>query len=311
MIKINKPKFWDRKIGLISILFFPLSLIVIFFTFLKKKITKTRGFKIPVICVGNIYLGGTGKTPTSILLANELSKLGKKPLILRKYYKNHNDEYSLIKNYFKNLIISKNRIEGLKEAEKSNFDIVILDDGLQDYKIKKNLSIVCFNNNQLIGNGMVLPSGPLRENLSILKNVEIVIINGSKNINFENKILNINKKLEIFYSFYKPINLDQFKNKKLLALAAIGNPENFFQLVEKNNLKIFKKKIFPDHYQFSKAEMQNILREAEMKNYQVIMTEKDYYKINHYKLKKINYLRVSLEIYNKEKLFKKINSLYV
>ena len=311
MIKINKPKFWDRKIGLISILFFPLTLIVIFFTSLKKKITKTQGFKIPIICVGNIYLGGTGKTPTSILLANELSKLGKKPLILRKYYKNHNDEYSLIKNYFKNLIISKNRIEGLKEAEKSNFDIVILDDGLQDYKIKKNLSIVCFNNNQLIGNGMVLPSGPLRENLSILKNVEIVIINGSKNINFENKILNINKKLEIFYSFYKPINLDQFKNKKLLALAAIGNPENFFQLVEKNDLKIFKKKIFPDHYQFSKAEMQNILREAEMENYQVIMTEKDYYKINHYKLKKINYLRVSLEIYNKEKLFKKINSLYV
>ena len=311
MIKIDKPKFWDREIGLISILFFPLTLIVIFFTSLKKKITKTQGFKIPIICVGNIYLGGTGKTPTSILLANELSKLGKKPLILRKYYKNHNDEYSLIKNYFKNLIISKNRIEGLKEAEKSNFDMVILDDGLQDYKIKKNLSIVCFNNNQLIGNGMVLPSGPLRENLSILKNVEIVIINGSKNINFENKILNINKKLEIFYSFYKPINLDQFKNKKLLALAAIGNPENFFQLVEKNNLKIFKKKIFPDHYQFSKAEMQNILREAEMKNYQVIMTEKDYYKINHYKLKKINYLKVSLEIYNKEKLFKKINSLYV
>ena len=311
MIKIDKPKFWDKEIGLISILFFPLTLIVIFFTSLKKKITKTQGFKIPIICVGNIYLGGTGKTPTSILLAKELSKLGKKPLILRKYYKNHNDEYRLIKNYFKNLIISKNRIEGLKDAEKSNFDMVILDDGLQDYKIKKNLNIVCFNSNQLIGNGMVLPSGPLRENLSILKNVEIVIINGSKNINFENKILNINKKLEIFYSFYKPINLDQFKNKKLLALAAIGNPENFFQLVEKNNLKIFKKKIFPDHYQFSKAEMQNILREAEMKNYQVIMTEKDYYKINHYKLKKINYLRVSLEIYNKEKLFKKINSLYV
>ena len=311
MIKIDKPKFWDRKIGLISILFFPLTLIVIFFTYLKKKITKIQSFKIPIICVGNIYLGGTGKTPTSILLAKELSKLGKKPLILRKYYRSHNDEYRLIKNYFKNFIISKNRIEGLKEAEKSNFDMVILDDGLQDYKIKKNLSIVCFNNNQLIGNGMVLPSGPLRENLSILKNIEIVIINGKKNINFENKILNINKKLEIFYSFYKPINLDQFKNKKLLALAAIGNPENFFQLVEKNNLKIFKKKIFPDHYQFSKAEMQNILREAEMENYQVIMTEKDYYKINHYKLKKINYLKVSLEIYNKEKLLKKINSLYV
>ena len=228
MMKIIKPKFWDNKIGFISILFFPLSLIVFFFILFKKKLTKIKKFNIPIICVGNIYIGGTGKTPTCILLAKELLQLGKRPIILRKYYKNHNDEYDLIRSSFKNLLIKKSRIDGLIEVEKSNFDVVILDDGLQDYAISKDLKIACFNGNQLVGNGLILPSGPLRENLSALKDVEIVLINGNKNSDFEKKLLNINKKLEIFYSFYKPTNLDEFKNKKLLAIAGIGNPENFF-----------------------------------------------------------------------------------
>jgi tetraacyldisaccharide 4'-kinase len=309
-MKINKPKFWDKNITLLSILFFPLSLIFIFLTFLKKKFTSVTEFKIPIICVGNIYIGGTGKTPTSILLANKVSKFGRRPTIIRKYYKNHIDEYNLIKNNFKNLITVKNRIDGLREAENSNFDIAILDDGFQDHTIKKNLNIVCFNSNQLIGNGLVLPAGPLREGLSALKNVDVIIINGSKNKKFEEKILSINKKLEIYYSFYKPINLDQFKNKKLLAIAGIGNPENFFQLIEENNLKIEKKLIFPDHYMFSKLEIQNIIKIAKNNDYQIIMTEKDYFKINHYKLDKINYLKVSLEINEIEKLYNKINTLY-
>ena len=149
-------------------------------------------------------------------MATELSKLGKNPVILRKYYKNHNDEYSLIKKKFKNLILSRNRTDGIREAEISNFDSIILDDGLQDYGIKKNLNIVCFNSSQLIGNGMVLPAGPLRENLVALKNTQIVIINGGKNERFEKKILGINNKLDIFYSYYRPLNIKQFTNKKFL-----------------------------------------------------------------------------------------------
>jgi len=307
-MKLYKPKFWDNKIGFLSIILFPLSLIFIFVTHLNRKISKRKVFKLPIICVGNIYLGGTGKTPTSIFLARELSKLGKKPVILRKYYKNHADEYKLIKNSFKNLIINKNRADGINDAEKNGFDFVILDDGLQDHKINKNIKIVCFNSNQLIGNGLVLPAGPLRERLSILKSAEIVIINGKKNNIFEKKILNINKKLEIFYSFYKPTNLDQFKNKKLLAIAGIGNPYNFFKIIEENNLCISKKLIFPDHYQFSQIEVENIIKDAELNNYEIIMTEKDYFKINNYKLKKINYLKVSLEIPEKKRLLDQINS---
>jgi len=297
-----KPKFWDKKIGLFSTLLFPFSLITIFIVFLKKKLINKYTFKTPVICIGNIYIGGTGKTPASILFANEIAKLHRKPVIIRKYYKSHYDEHELIKNNFKDFILSKNRFEAIKKVDKSEFDVVILDDGLQDYKIKKNLSIVCFNENQLIGNGLVLPSGPLRENLSALKDVEVVLINGKKNKSFEEKIYNINRNLKIFYSYYKPLNLEDFKSKKLFALAGIGNPNNFFRIIEENNLKIEKKFIFPDHYKFSKSEIQNIIQEAESKNAEIIMTEKDYFKIRDFNLKKLNFLKVSLKIQNKEEL---------
>jgi len=297
-----KPKFWDKKIGLFSTLLFPFSLITIFIVFLKKKLINKYTFKTPVICIGNIYIGGTGKTPASILFANEITKLHRKPVIIRKYYKSHYDEHELIKNNFKDFILSKNRFEAIKKVDKSEFDVVILDDGLQDYKIKKNLSIVCFNENQLIGNGLVLPSGPLRENLSALKDVEVVLINGKKNKSFEEKIYNINKNLKIFYSYYKPLNLEDFKSKKLFALAGIGNPNNFFRIIEENNLEIEKKFIFPDHYKFSKSEIQNIIQEAESKNAEIIMTEKDYFKIRDFNLKKLNFLKVSLKIQNKEEL---------
>ncbi len=304
-----KPKFWDKKNSLMSFLLFPFSLMVIFFIFIKKKITKLHTFKIPIICIGNVYVGGTGKTPTSILLANDIERLGKKTVILRKYYKDHFDEHDLIRKNFKNLILNRSRINGLLEAEKSKYDIAILDDGLQDYNIKKNLSIVCFNEKQLIGNGHVLPAGPLREKLNVLKNIDIVIINGDKNEKFEKKILGINEKIDIFYSSFEPVNIDQFKNKRLFALAGIGNPENFFQLIEKNNLNIKKKIIFPDHYNFEKDEINKILHSAEKEDCQIIMTEKDYFKFKGHKTERINFLRVKLQIQNKKKLLNRIINL--
>ena len=239
-MKINKPIFWDKKVSFLSLLLFPLSLIISVLIFLKRRLSRVSKFNIPIICVGNIYIGGTGKTPLSIYIANELNKIGKNVVILRKLYEEHVDEHDLIRSYHTNLILSKNRAASLRKIEKSNFDTVIMDDGLQEYKIKKNISIACFNSNQLIGNGLVIPSGPLRENLNSLKNINIVVINGNKNKSFEEKILKINNKLKIFYSSYKPINLGDFKNKRLLAIAGIGNPENFFSLIEQNNLNVQK-----------------------------------------------------------------------
>ena len=309
-MRLNKPKFWDTKNNFTSILLFPLSLIVLIFIYIKKKITKAIKFNIPIICVGNIYIGGTGKTPTSIFLVKELVRLGKNPVILRKFYRSHRDEHNLIKKKVSNLILSENRIDGIRKAEREKYDSVILDDGYQDYKIQKDLSILCFNQNQLVGNGLVLPAGPLRESLNSIVSAQIILINGKKNEAFEKKILNINKNLEIFYSSYKPENIDQFKNKKLLAIAGIGNPDNFFQLIEENGLNINKKLVFPDHYEFNKTEIQKIKNEARDNNYQIIMTEKDYFKIKESDIDNVEYLKVSLEITDKEKFIKTIQNLY-
>ena len=308
-MNINKPKFWDKKISLISIILLPISFFYIFLIFLKKKIVITKNLNLPIICVGNVYVGGTGKTPLSMLLSSELEKAGKRTCIIRKFYKSHSDEYKLIRNYTENLIVNKSRIDGIKEAKKLNYEIAVLDDGFQDTSIKKNLNIICFNSEQLLGNGLVLPSGPLRENLSSIKNADIIVINGSKKKNFEDKLLEINKDLEIFYSFYKPINLEKFRNKRLLAIAGIGNPNNFFKLLEENNLEIEKKMIFPDHYKFSKSEILNIVSEAKKYNYHIVMTEKDYHKISHYKIKSIYCLKVSLMIKDLDKLINKLNKI--
>ncbi len=311
MIKLNKPKFWDiKKISFFSILLFPFSLITLLIIFLRKIFLKVKTFEIPIICIGNIYIGGTGKTPTAILIAKELTNNGHKPAILRKFYSKHTDEYNQIYNSFKHLIINKHRADGIKEARVRGYDTVILDDGLQDYKINKNLNIACFNQKQLIGNGLILPSGPLREKLNALKYVHIVLINGNKDDDFEKKILEINKDLEIYYSYYNPVNINEFKSKKLLALAGIANPENFFMLLEENNLNINEKLIFPDHYKFSKKEIQSIINVAKRKELKIIMTEKDFFKLNDFKLENLNYLKVSLEIKNKEKLLSRINKIY-
>ena len=129
------------------------------------------------------------------------------------------------------MILRNDRTNAINFAKSEGFDTVILDDGFQDYKIKKKINIVCFNQSQKVGNGLVIPAGPLRENLSSLKDVHIVVINGEKDKNFEQKILKINNNIDIFYSHYSPVEIDKFKNKRLLAVAGIGNPENFFRLL--------------------------------------------------------------------------------
>ena len=191
------------------------------------------------------------------------------------------------------------------------YDVAILDDGFQDYKIKKDLNIVCFNSNQLIGNGFVIPSGPLRDNLSVLKDAHLILINGEKNPIFEEKILKIKKNLKIFYSYYKPVNLEEFRNHKLLAIAGIGNPENFFQILEKNNLKIFDKIVFPDHYVFSKKEIENIVIKAKKNNLKLIIIEKDFHKIKRFKFDNLSFLKISLEIKDKQNFLETIKNKYL
>ncbi len=305
-MKFLKPKFWESKNNILAVLLRPISLLFYFLTALRKSFIAPKKFRIPIICVGNIYVGGTGKTPVSIMIANILKTNNKKPAIIKKYYKDHEDEHKLIHNITNSLILNKNRVAAVQKAERENFDVGILDDGFQDHTIKKTLNIICFNNRQLIGNGLVFPAGPLRERLSSLKRAQIVIINGEKNKIFEEKILNISKNIKIFYSKYLPINIEQFKNKKLFAFAGIGNPNNFFELLSKYNLNVQKKISFPDHYKIKKKEIEQITKEAVNNNLDLITTEKDFYRVKDYGFKNLKYLKIDLKIEEKNKFITEV-----
>ena len=309
-MKLFKPKFWKSNKNFFTVLLIPLSLITWIYIILKKTFIQKVKFNIPVICVGNIFIGGTGKTPLSIHIARKLSENGKNPAIVRKYYKSHKDEHKMIISYYDKLILNLNRSKGIYEALEKGYDAVILDDGFQDYKIKKNLSIICFNSNQLIGNGYLFPSGPLRESLGSLRNADILIINGDRSLNFEQKILKIQKDLKIYYSNYKPLNIQEFKNKKLLVISGIGNPENFFKILKDNQMNIQKKMVYPDHYEFTKNEMLKIIEYAKKNDFQIVMTEKDYYKIKDFSLENIKYLKVKLEIEKEEEFIKNVMKAY-
>ena len=186
-MKIYKPSFWNKPKSFVALVLLPISFLVEIFISIKKKFFNIKKFNIPILCIGNIYIGGTGKTPLSLLIANELKFLGKKPVIIKKFYKEHNDEYLLIKKREVPLIFEKDRASSIRVAEKK-FDVAILDDGFQDYQIKKDLNILCFHSKQLIGNGYIFPSGPLRENLNAIKMAQIVVINGEKNLEFETRL---------------------------------------------------------------------------------------------------------------------------
>jgi tetraacyldisaccharide 4'-kinase len=170
------------------------------------------------------------------------------------------------------------------------------------------MSILCFNSNQLIGNGLTIPAGPLRESMSAIKKAQIIVINGNKDKLFEKRILTVSEKIKIFYSRYLPTNINQFKKKKILAFAGIGNPNNFFNLLRDNNLNVQKKVAFPDHYEFSKVEIQDMIATSREKNLELVTTEKDYFRIKKFGLKNIKYVKLKLHILKKEKLLSHILS---
>ena len=304
-----KPKFWDKnQVSLLSILLFPIALLIKLLSLFKRSITKTYQCSIPVICVGNIYLGGTGKTPLCIEIFSILKDLNMNPVFIRKKYNSFQDEADLQKQIGP-IYQNKKRIEAIREAIQNKANVAILDDGFQDFSINKNLSIVCFNEKQWIGNGLVIPSGPLREDLSALKRADCVIINGEKNIDIESKILNKNKEVKIFYIKYKGQNIGEFKNKKVTAFAGIGNPENFFNLLKDNNINVVKEIKFPDHYNYSKKELENLINEAKENNTILITTEKDYFRIDENYKKNINYLKIAVDIKNRNQLIEEIKKI--
>ena len=308
-MKVYKPRFWDyKKFTIWSYLLFPFSIIINLVNLLKFKFSKVEKFNIPIITVGNIYLGGTGKTPLCIEIFKILRLLKTNPAFVKKYYEKFADENKLLANTGK-IFLSKRRSDAIKLLINSKFEVAILDDGFQDPTIKSNISIVCFNEKQWIGNSFVIPSGPLREKLTALKRCNYVFINGDKNLEIEKIISKFNPKIKIFYTQYKIINLDNIKNKKVLAFAGIGNSNNFFDLLKNNNIEIIETLNFPDHYDFKKMDILNLNKKAKELNACLVTTEKNYSRLNNEDKKNIHCLKIELLIDKKEEFINELKKI--
>ena len=295
-MNFKKPEFWDKsELSIWSIILYPFSLLFLIISLGAKFLKIKKKFPIPVVCVGNIYTGGTGKTPLALEIFKITKSYGKNPAFVKKGYDYLYDEIQMLDKAGKTYS-DKNRKEAIKSLISDKHDVAILDDGFQDLSIEKDFSILCFNSRQLIGNGFLIPAGPLRESFDSIKKADCVLINGDRNIEFENKINKINKNIKIFYSKYKIKNIENFKNKEIVAFAGIGNPSNFFHLLKENNINVKKTYSFPDHYNYSENDFSKIIGDKNMK---IITTEKDYFRMNDRQKQNCEFVKVDLEIENK------------
>ena len=304
-MNFKKPEFWDKsELSIWPIILYPFSLLFLIISLGAKFLKIKKKFPIPIVCVGNIYTGGTGKTPLALEIFKIIKSYGKNPAFVKKGYDYLYDEIQMLDKTGKTYS-NMNRKEAINSLIFDKHDVAILDDGFQDFSIKKDFSIICFNSNQLIGNGFLIPSGPLRESFKSIKRADCIFINGNKNIQFENKINNINKNTKIFYSKYKIKNLDNFKNKEVVAFAGIGNPSNFFQLLKENNINVKKTYSFPDHHNYSQNDFEKFIGD---KYFKIVTTEKDYFRMNDKQKLNCDYIKVDLEIENKNEFINLIKS---
>ena len=303
-MKLKKPKFWDyTKPTLYSYLLLPFSIILKLISKLKSKPVISNS-KIKTICVGNIYIGGTGKTSLTLKIKEILEQKNIKVCFIKKLHSDQIDEQKLLSKNGK-LFTSKKRTSALEEAISEGYKIAIFDDGLQDASIKYDLEIVCFNNLNWIGNGLTLPSGPLRESINNLRFYNNIFLNGNEEdlINIKNQVRKINPKININQGKYIPLNIDSFNKKKnYLVFSGIGNHDTFVNMLKNNDLKIVNDFEYPDHYQYSKKDFYEIIDKAKKYDAKIITTEKDFLRLEAFDRSEILFIKSTLKILDEKKL---------
>lgn len=258
------------------------------------KKTYTNQAPIPVICVGNLTAGGSGKTPVSIAINTLIreSALFQNPYFLTRGYggniksprriEGHDDAMTvgdepLILLKHSNTIISKNRYSGALHAYALGADCIIMDDGLQNNSLKKDLSFLVVNGKMGFGNEKTLPAGPLREPYELARQrIDAIIMIGED----ERGILKQCADIPVFHCNLKPFNENTHdKSNNYVAFCGLGYPDKFFSTLTENGYKVVKREIYSDHYLYKDEDLAKLCDIAEKENAELITTEKDYVKI--------------------------------
>lgn len=295
--------------GWVNLLLSPLGWPYFAGTKLKMKLTQSFRTDVPVICVGNIMVGGVGKTPIVLEIVKHLQAKGQVPHILsRGYggsleYKRVNTETDTAKEVGDEPLmmakqapvwIGKDRKKTAKLAIREGATVLIMDDGFQNKSIRKDYSILVFDGKVGIGRGIGLPLGRLRESLnSGLKRTDCVVIVGKDQTKLRQKI----KKKPIFYAEYSPIELPDMR-KKYSLFAGIGRPEKFFETISNLGLRVVETNAFPDHYLYKTSDIERLIKSAIEKQANLLTTEKDWVRIEKKFQEKIAYLAVEIKFQN-------------
>lgn len=305
---IKTPKFWLKK-NLISYALLPCGFLYLFGAFVKNFFTKTYKISKPVICVGNLIAGGSGKTPTAIALGKILKEIhphfaylsrgymsdGSQFLLLRKEdnhkAENVGDEPMLLVETAPTFV-SRNRVFGAKMLDRdSRFDFVVLDDGMQNNSLFRDYTILVVDGKIAFGNEFPIPSGPMRERLEDgLKKADLVVVIGELDDYLQQKL--VGKKIVTAHIF--PKNLEHFKSKKLLAFCGLAYPQKFFDLLVKNDLNLVAKRAFADHHKYEISELEELCKAAQNLGAQLIATRKDWVKFPRNFQEKIAHLDIEL-----------------
>ncbi|MBV1882641.1 MAG: tetraacyldisaccharide 4'-kinase [Pseudomonadales bacterium] len=320
MIKDWIVKAWYQGHPL-SYLFLPLSLLFFVITE-KRKWSFQRGIKVswrapvPVIIVGNITVGGTGKTPVVIHLVEELIKRGYRPGVISRGFGGNSESYPIAVNRGSDphvvgdephlianrtgvpLVVDPNRVRAVQYLLKNNdCNLIVSDDGLQHYALQRDIELVVVDGERGLGNGFLLPSGPLREPKSRLKKADFVVVNGTKPI-----------KLPVAYSrmsyqtmgFFEVLSFDETSMARMNsitqvqgtvhAVAGIGNPKRFFDSLGLLGFNVVPH-VFEDHHDYQEADFS-----FDDGSQLLLMTEKDAVKCRGFAKQNWYYLKISTQL---------------
>jgi len=310
---MKAPSFWYQKPGHLSCLLQPFGWLYGKGGKLVSSLKKQKRFKIPIISVGNIVSGGSGKTPTAISLAILLKEKGqnvhfvtrgykgkeKGPLIVNPSLHSHEDvgDEPLLLAQNAPTWVAKDRPAGVQAAIEQGAHLIILDDGHQTKTLFKDLSFVVVDQAQGFGNGHVIPAGPLREELSEgLKRADALILIGDQEKSIE-------KQSFLARSISQPLNV-----RRVFAFCGLGFPQKFYNSLKDQDIDVVATESFPDHYVYQEKDLNRLLALAAEHKADLVTTRKDWVKLPIDWKNKVHVLDIRIQFDDPEKIYQYISS---
>ena len=313
---MRAPQFWYEPNTWKAKFLYPLGYFYNLLTLLRGKLAKPQSYSCLTICIGNLNVGGTGKTPTTIALAQHFLKKGLQVHVVSRGYKgkfqgtflvdpqkHKSDEVGdepLLMSEFTSVWVSNKRKNGIAAAENAGAQIVLLDDGFQDPSFHKDFSLIVVDGEKGFGNKKCMPAGPLRENIvQGFKRADALVIVGQRIYKFDT----FPTHLKIIHSTLKPIETGMnWKEGKYLAFAGIADPSKFFKTLRSLGANLIDCVALSDHQNLDGQVLKRLERKANSAHAQLVTTEKDAVRLSNTYRKKVLSLPVRIEFDDKHEL---------